>query len=102
MTDECTCRNAVFNLLLQYLCVNYHVACFFHLNFPLLSFSGAVIECKTMMHYTPLLAAIRYTKPQSVRMLLSRGADMMVADSRRNYNAILWAVEIQNPDILKV
>ena len=55
-----------------------------------------------MMHYTPLLAAIRYTKPQSVHMLLSRGADMMVKDRRRNYNAILWAVEIQNPDILKV
>ena len=54
------------------------------------------------MHYTPLLAAIRYIQPQSVRILLSRGADMMVKDTWREYNAILWAVEVQSTKILKV
>lgn len=66
------------------------------------SFSGADMECKTSMHFTPLLAGIRYTKPKPVFLLLSHGANVMARDKRRWYNALLWAVEIQNLEILKV
>ena len=54
------------------------------------------------MGFTPLLAAIRYTKPECVHLLLTRGADIMVKDKQRQLNALLWAVEIQSPEILKV
>ena len=54
------------------------------------------------MHFTPLLAAIRYVQPQTVQLLLKNGANVLAKDRLRHYNAVLWAVEIQNPDILKV
>lgn len=54
------------------------------------------------MHFTPLLAAVRYSQPTAIKFLLSRGADVMAKDGLRSYNAILWAVEIQNPNTLKV
>lgn len=66
------------------------------------SFSGADMESRTSMRFTPLLAGIRYTKPKPVLLLLSRGANVMARDKRRHYNALLWAVEIQNLEILKV
>jgi ankyrin repeat protein len=64
--------------------------------------NGAQIERKTTDHFTPLLAAIRYIQPGPVHLLLEQGADVMAKDGQRNYNAILWAVEIQNSEILKV
>lgn len=54
------------------------------------------------MGFTPLLAAIRYINPECVRLLLSRGADIMAKDRQRQLNALLWAVEIQSSEILKV
>ena len=67
-----------------------------------LTFSGARTDCMNSMHLTPLLAAIRYTQPEAVRILLRRGADWTAKDRLRSYNAILWAVEIQNLEILNV
>ena len=64
--------------------------------------SGACIDSKTNMRFTPLLAAIRYAQPQTVQLLLKKGANVLAKDRLRHYNAILWAVEIQNPAILKV
>ena len=64
--------------------------------------SGAFKDSKTNMHFTPLLAAIRYTQPGAVQLLLSRGANIMTKDRLRYYNAVFWAVEIQHPEILKV
>ena len=64
--------------------------------------SGASKDTKTNMQFTPLLAAIRYAQPQTVQLLLKKGANVLAKDRLRHYNAILWAVEIQNPDILKV
>lgn len=54
------------------------------------------------MHFTPLLAAIRYAQPQTVQVLLRKDANLLAKDRLKHYNAILWAVEIQNLDILKV
>lgn len=54
------------------------------------------------MGFTPLLAAIRYINPECVHLLLARGAGIMVKDKHRQLNALLWAVEIQSPEILKV
>ena len=68
----------------------------------LLSCSGAHIDCKTATHFTPLLAAIRHTQPEPVRLLLGQGADVMAKDGQRSYNAVLWAVEMQNSEVLKV
>jgi ankyrin repeat protein len=64
--------------------------------------NGAYKDAKTNMHFTPLLAAIRYTQLGPVRLLLRRGANVMARDRLRHFNAILWAVEIQHPEILKV
>jgi ankyrin repeat protein len=64
--------------------------------------SGACIDSKTNMRFTPLLAAIRYAQPQTVQLLLKKGANVLAKDRLRHYNAILWAVEIQNPAILKM
>ena len=54
------------------------------------------------MHFTPLLAAIHYTQPGPVQLLLNREANVLVKDQRKNYNAIFWAVEIESSNILKV
>ena len=64
--------------------------------------SGADIERKTANHFTPLHAAIRYTQPGPVHLLLKRGADVTSKDGQRSYNAVLWAVEMQNCKILEV
>ncbi|CAI8040068.1 Transient receptor potential cation channel subfamily A member 1 homolog [Geodia barretti] len=64
--------------------------------------NGASKDSKTNMQFTPLLAAIRYAQPQTVQLLLKKGANVLAKDRLRHYNAILWAVEIQNPDILKM
>ena len=72
--------------------------CFFNLN----TFSGADLRIKTTMLFTPLLAAIRYSQPGTVALLLEKGADMMVINSIKQYNPIMWAVEMENPEILKV
>ena len=66
------------------------------------TFSGADLKIKTTMLFTPLLAAIRYSQPGTVALLLEKGADMMVIDSIKQYNPIMWAVEMENPEILKV
>ena len=70
----------------------------FHLN----TFSGADLRIKTAMLFTPLLAAIRYSQPGTVALLLEKRADMMVMDSIKQYNPIMWAVEMEKPEILKV
>ena len=65
-------------------------------------YRGACIDDKNSMHLTPLLAATRYNQPEAVCILLRRGADVMAKDRLRSYNALLWAVEIQNIEILDV
>ena len=64
--------------------------------------SGAYIDSKTSMHFTPLLAAICHTQPGPVQLLLSRGANVMVKDQHKNYNALFWAVDVESSEILKV
>lgn len=54
------------------------------------------------MHFTPLLAAIHYTQPGPVQLLLNREANVLVKDQRKTYNAIFWAIEIESSNILKV
>ena len=46
---------------------------------------GARTDYKNSIHLTPLLAAIRYTQPEAVRILLRRGADVMAKDRLRNF-----------------
>ena len=70
--------------------------------FCLNTFSGADLRIKTAMLFTPLLAAIRYSQPGTVALLLEKRADMMVMDSIKQYNPIMWAVEMEKPEILKV
>ena len=65
-------------------------------------YSGAYVNAKTAVHFTPLLAAIRYAHPGPVELLLEKGANVMVKDRLKYYNPIMWAVEIQSPQILKV
>ena len=66
------------------------------------SYSGAYVNAKTAVHFTPLLAAIRYAHAGPVELLLEKGANVMVKDRLKYYNPIMWAVEIQSPQILKV
>ena len=61
------------------------------------------MDAKTAVHhFTPLLAAIRYSHPTPVELLLKSGANVLVKDGLKEYNPIMWAVEIQNLEILKV
>ena len=66
------------------------------------SFSLAELGIQSRLGFTPLMAAIRYSNPECVQVLLSRGANIMVQDDRRHLNALLWAVEIESLEILKV
>ena len=64
--------------------------------------SGVEVECTTIYGFTPLLAAVRYTNLQCVRALLQRNANLFAKDNRRKLSALLWAVEVRDPQILKV
>ena len=60
------------------------------------------MDAKTAAHFTPLLTAIRYSHPRPVELLLRNGANVLVKDGLKEYSPIMWAVEIQNPEILRV
>ena len=61
-----------------------------------------LIEKKTTLGFTPLLSAVRFTNPKCVTVLLEKNADVLVKDRKRNLNALLWAVAVQSPLIIKV
>ena len=63
---------------------------------------GADIESTSSFGFTPLLVAIRYTNPRCVEALLARNANVLTRDKKRNLNALLWAVELQNLEVLRV
>ena len=64
--------------------------------------SGAIIEAPNSLEFTPLLAAIRYTNLKCVKALLAANANILTRDGKRQYNALLWAVEVQSQEILMV
>ena len=51
-----------------------------------------LIEHKTKLGFTPLLSAVRFTNPKCVTMLLAKNAQVLAKDTKRNLNALLWAV----------
>ena len=65
----------------------------------------ALIEKSTELGFTPLLAAVRYNNPECVAVLLSKKASILAHDDHmkaRGLNALLWAVVVQSPTIVKV
>ena len=53
-----------------------------------------------MVHgFTPLLAAVRYTRYDCVKVLLDNGANMLAKDNERHLTPLLWAVEVQSPKL---
>lgn len=65
----------------------------------------ALIERNTELGFTPLLAAVRYNNPECVTALLNKKADILACDDHvkaRGLNALLWAVVVQSPTIVKV
>ena len=64
-----------------------------------------LIEKSTELGFTPLLAAVRYNNPECVAVLLTKKADILARDDEmkaRGLNALLWAVVVQSPIIVKV
>lgn len=64
-----------------------------------------LIEKHTELGFTPLLAAVRYNNPECVAVLLAKKADILACDNpekARGLNALLWAVVVQSPTIVKV
>ena len=64
-----------------------------------------VIEKSTELGFTPLLAAVRYNNPECVAVLLTKKANILARDDKmkaRGLNALLWAVVVQSPVIVKV
>ena len=61
-----------------------------------------LIEQRTALGFTPLLSAVRFTNPKCVTVLLEKGANILAKDKKRNLNALLWAVVVQSPKIIKV
>jgi len=49
--------------------------------------------------FTPLLAAVRYTRYDCVKVLLDNGANMLARDNKRHLTPLLWAVEVQSPNL---
>ena len=66
---------------------------------------AVLIKKRTELGFTPLLAAVRYNNPECVAVLLAKKADILACDDRvkaRGLNALLWAVVVQSPTIVKV
>ena len=64
-----------------------------------------LIEKSTELGFTPLLAAVRYNNPECVAVLLTKKANIFARDDHmkaRGLNALLWAVVVQSPIIVKV
>ena len=61
-----------------------------------------LIEQQTALGFTPLLSAVRFTNPKCVTVLLEKNANILAKDRKRNLNALLWAVVVQSPKIIKV
>lgn len=64
-----------------------------------------LIEKRTELGFTPLLASVRYNNPECVEVLLSKNADVLTRDyseRARGLNALLWAVVVQSPIIVRV
>ena len=64
-----------------------------------------LIEKSTELGFTPLLAAVRYNNPECVAVLLTKKANILAHDDymkARGLNALLWAVVVQSPTIVKV
>lgn len=61
-----------------------------------------LIEHTTMLGFTPLLSAVRFTNPKCVTVLLEKGANILAKDQKRSLNALHWAVAVQSPSIIKV
>ena len=64
-----------------------------------------LLEKRTDLGFTPLLAAVRYNNPECVELLLSEKANILTHDNpekSRGLNALLWAVVVQSPIIIKV
>ena len=64
-----------------------------------------LIEKRTELGFTPLLVAVRYNNPECVAVLLINKADILACDyheKARGLNALLWAVVVQSPTIVKV
>ena len=64
-----------------------------------------VIEKCTKLGFTPLLGAVRYNNPECVAVLLSKGANILASNRPENarvLSALLWAVVVHSPSIVKV
>ena len=64
-----------------------------------------LIEKSTELGFTPLLGAVRYNNPECVAVLLTKKANILARDDHekaRGLNALLWAVVVQSPIVVKV
>nr|WP_284048011.1 ankyrin repeat domain-containing protein [Marinobacter sp. ATCH36] len=60
------------------------------------------MEARDIRGRTPLMAAAVNNRPEAVRVLISREAELDIQEKENGQTALIWAVRNRNPEIVRL